>query len=802
MTPLTDTDWLPASLHERGVAVPFTSPTLAGARLRRGERGCDLVVPHPGGGRGVYIFALSCLPEFCVPTLHDMRLAERLARLERLSPATMRRSARAVAAEGAAGRAAMAEAKAADAQDRKLRAQFETVLLGALLSASDPARAIDTQSRAARAVLKLGSLTGRDADAVRADIALLSDRLAGSGLDPRPSPAGSDRVGRFAVLLNRMAAMRSSLLGWSAPAGFEQVTGRIAEAAEAAESAGRMVLTAAQALLHDPAALLEDWASHPEAVSARLDRPDWILDGWEYPCLVWQLADTDEDRLDAVREIGALLPPVPADAEAWLDHAPALQARLRAGRSLQGGETGRTRAGRAGQPHRFPGRPQRADQGACRMSTRAAATGHTSGNPADAAGQAWRRIGRELAQGGDAQLLQVVRTVDALQDRGAADTILESVRPRLRAIQPARPLRFARLLFMPVDPVIVTPKRWRPGMPMLPRTALAVLARAMRRMMIDDEAHGAIESSLLARVDTLIEGGTTGGNAIVRQAGALLWPYASGALNRVASMEASAAPVAACRADWLAEGLAPSELQPTAGALAPILAAACALHDHDQARITLTEPLLLDMLTAAGRNGRLAYGMALTVLIIRVPEAAAGLLAAHLKLPDRRVLAETAAESALAWLETETAGPAACIADATCLEISRQAALLEALADQPDPARRRRVAEAKAHLLTGCLQRLATGLQAQVMAPLRALPVTDTAHDMRRDAALDAMEDAARTLRRFEIEARRLGGQGQFDALVRETSAAVSGNTALSSMDRARLMEILAGPEAAAALLL
>ena len=97
--------------------------------------------------------------------------------------------------------------------------------------------------------------------------------------------------------------------------------------------------------------------------------------------------------------------------------------------------------------------------------------------------QALRQVRRDVAEAGDAQLLQVVRVVDAMEERGATDEVLAPVRARLRQIQPARPLRFARLLFLPADRLIVAPAAWRPGSPFLPRHALAVLSSAVRTQL-------------------------------------------------------------------------------------------------------------------------------------------------------------------------------------------------------------------------------------------------------------------------------------------------------------------------------
>ena len=284
---------------------------------------------------------------------------------------------------------------------------------------------------------------------------------------------------------------------------------------------------------------------------------------------------------------------------------------------------------------------------------------------------------------------------------------------------------------------------------------------------------------------------------MVRQAGGLLWPIAAVALRKLAA-EPGSGPHGGCVADWSAEGLAAGELAPLALALAAVTGQAAALHAHDHGGVPLTSEALLEMLAAVKPDGPRAWGMMLSLLVIRVPQAATALLASAEVSRNSRPLADAAAETALAWVETETADQTGGIADTAPVELGRQVALLDALAAQPgDAARRRRLIDVRTNLIGGCLHRFETSLQDQVAAPLQALP----ADPALRDAALDAMEASARTLRRFELEARRLGGAGKFDAMVQNAGVSVAGAAGLSAMDRARLMEILAGPQAAARLL-
>ncbi len=401
--------------------------------------------------------------------------------------------------------------------------------------------------------------------------------------------------------------------------------------------------------------------------------------------------------------------------------------------------------------------------------------------------QTIRDVRRSVAGAADAQVLQVLRMVDSLEERGATDEVLAPVRPRLRAIQPARPLRFARLLFLPADALIVTPAAWRPATSFVPRSALMVLSRAVRQVMQGTAA------ACLARVDERTAGAFTGQTALVRQAGALLWPQAAGTLRSLAAQ-----PPPDLLAEWSAQGLPEADLAHLATGLSGILGAALALHDHDHSAIRLQEAEVAEMLAETEKLGPRAWGMMLCLLAIRVPQASAALFGAAQKAPLRRKQAEAAAEAALAWLESETASQVESIPANAAAELRRQASLLESLSDQlPDPAQRRRLIEARAALLSGSLHRFETGLQDRVATSLLALPEEKPA----RDAALDATEDAARVLRAFELEARRLGGGTKFDGLVRSVQATLQKVEGLSAMDRARLAEIMAGPEAAIRLL-
>ena len=89
----------------------------------------------------------------------------------------------------------------------------------------------------------------------------------------------------------------------------------------------------------------------------------------------------------------------------------------------------------------------------------------------------------DVTAASDAQIAQIVALVDALPDRGVADALIAPLRRRLARLRPHRPVSFTRLLFAPLDPLIVEAPAWRRGSLSVPRTALAPIAKAMRTVL-------------------------------------------------------------------------------------------------------------------------------------------------------------------------------------------------------------------------------------------------------------------------------------------------------------------------------
>lgn len=132
-----------------------------------------------------------------------------------------------------------------------------------------------------------------------------------------------------------------------------------------------------------------------------------------------------------------------------------------------------------------------------------------------------RALIRRLAEAPDAEVARAVHVVDELPQRGAADQLIEPLRPRLAQLRPPRPLRFTRLLFVPLEQVIVPAQRWQKSLPYIPRTALSPLAATVRAGL----------GAEAAAIDALIQAASTHDTAVINRAGGFLWPRAGALLS-------------------------------------------------------------------------------------------------------------------------------------------------------------------------------------------------------------------------------------------------------------------------------
>jgi hypothetical protein len=310
-----------ATFLERGVAVPFTTPLLGGTRARPvSSQRVELIVRNPSGGSGVYVMPWSGITSLYRPTLHDKVLNARIAALGQITPASIRGVARSVAVEGLAGEQAMAAAQTSaitDASDRKatnhqlLVALIRQVNVVPDMSASGFAPGtVDLDTRARQTILWLAPRLGQSLTWAFSALDEIGAALAGVGVVP------VSEEGRIPRLTAMLSQTKEEIGLWC---GGQRNEDRLAGAhmvcsvAELTLALTEPALTAARNLTLDMVGMLRSWAVDWESVIRLATLPEWLLDGWEQICMIWNYARDDASRCAALAEIVEHLPILPRE---------------------------------------------------------------------------------------------------------------------------------------------------------------------------------------------------------------------------------------------------------------------------------------------------------------------------------------------------------------------------------------------------------------------------------------------------------------------------------------------------------
>lgn len=304
------------------MALPFTTPMPGGARARLSRnRGIELIVRNPAGGKGVYVMPLSALTTLCRPTLHDKVVCNRLAFLETVTPTTVRAIGRAAAAEGLAGEDAMRTARQAGKSEETDRRAVVHHLLSTLIrqvgAGPDASPAIpgpdlaDLDTRARQIVAWLAPRLGQSAGWGIKALNAIADTMTAVGIGD---------LGRMSALVNLLAAMREQIADW---ANTQRDSDRVLWAhtvcsiVEFTRSRAATMLVRTRTLTDDMVGLLRLWATDAPAIIRIAERPEWLLDGWEQICLIWNHAQDNSARRVALAEIADCIPTIPRELNEW-----------------------------------------------------------------------------------------------------------------------------------------------------------------------------------------------------------------------------------------------------------------------------------------------------------------------------------------------------------------------------------------------------------------------------------------------------------------------------------------------------
>ena len=373
------------------------------------------------------------------------------------------------------------------------------------------------------------------------------------------------------------------------------------------------------------------------------------------------------------------------------------------------------------------------------------------------------QIQASLAQAPDAQVARVVALVDAMPDRGAADTLIAPLRPRLAQLRVIRPLGFTRLLFTPLNPVIMPLPAWQQSAIGVPRPALSVLGAAVNAALPEYRNWQGDWDGLVA-------------------AGTMLWPAAAAVLDTMAMPPA-----------WFdATGLSANQFPNVAKITAAVLHEASAIERLARAREPVPNGEILAILSRSRARGSAALDTVVSVMLARlaVPSQVAA-LALEATGNDR------ATGRAIDRLAATLATPAYDASDLreAAVETCRIVAMIEALDSGATPERRAQLEQIRREADTVSRRTFGRAVD-QFMALTQS--AMSASFD---DTVITGMEAFARDLRRLGTISRRLGGADQYDGRLEAAAASIqSMGGDLGFADRIRLVEILAGPEQALAM--
>lgn len=387
-----------------------------------------------------------------------------------------------------------------------------------------------------------------------------------------------------------------------------------------------------------------------------------------------------------------------------------------------------------------------------------------------------RDMRQAISQASDLQLRRLVPVLDALPERGVANALLDGARPRLKHLRPPRPMNVMRLLFLPLDPLIVPPREWKPGQGLLPRTALAPLAHAL----------AGAQPELVGHWQAALAGADMANVSLIREAGAVLWPAAA-ALPRVLPP------------GWAETGL-PTHVFPELAGLCTMLWR----HAPALMRLRLAgadgppESLARPIFRLISAEGSEVVGLCLRVLLphaakpARLVAMVAGLSAA---------LAPAAERALDQYLEAAEPGLDAADLATTAAVAQRFAALLEDLdqsATRDKPRRAQLLQALRRSAAESCAQRLRAEIPPHLIEPLEAL-IENPAPP---DAAVEALEMAAMALRGLADSGRRLHAPLAAERLLepcltflaRRAGSLPDQGPRFLRADARRLIQILANP--------
>jgi hypothetical protein len=413
-----------------------------------------------------------------------------------------------------------------------------------------------------------------------------------------------------------------------------------------------------------------------------------------------------------------------------------------------------------------------------------------------------------LARARPEAIRAIVALIDRMPERGDADALIAPMRPRLSLMRDMirRPASLGRVLAHPIEDLLVPPDTWRRGSLSVPRSVMPV-AIAL--------ATDALPSRARQDIITRVTGATMDDAGAVQAAGEALWPVAAATFAEVATGRLPPGLALPMReADLRGMLAAMGETLRIAPALARVLAASP--RDSVPAWEQIEQELRDVLADAASLS---ADCFARTGLILMRRFMAAGPIVsllreaagrAHDGGAERRLAA--ALDSFLAELPGQLPEPASL---ALLPHAVQQSVVADAVATVEragseigtwQAERRENLREVQARMAAVIRRRVQECLATDLLPPLSRLREEGLAN-AGGPAAIEGLEAASRAAAAMVSAARRLGPADDLAIALRRAAEAVTAMAAgapqgapadrLGRTDLARIVEIMAGPDAA-----
>ncbi len=309
----------PENFQDRGVAVAFTSPMLSGARVRKADHDkknkMEIIVPNPSGGRGVYIMPWSAIEDAFNPSLHDHILAREISSLEDFSPTNIRKICARVTTKGSAGRLAQESALMALNIEKEQIVKTNSYLISGIIRATDNttnAQPNDRESKEDKekkiksAIQTTAKHLGASPETIMRYIEKIAALLVPVGVGLEKNEA------YLSCALIELIKFCKEVEAWSRTSNGQLSQGKLlAKHAAATATATYNAITEAINYATSPLTLLRDWHTRRDTMITKINRADWLLDGWPQIIILWKIATETGDRIKAMDEIIRILPFLP-----------------------------------------------------------------------------------------------------------------------------------------------------------------------------------------------------------------------------------------------------------------------------------------------------------------------------------------------------------------------------------------------------------------------------------------------------------------------------------------------------------